>query len=141
MLTCTHLVLDTFCLLHILDIFGKFLDDKGKLKHTLFEDIDGLIALFEASHLSIEGEHSLDEAGEFCRKYLHGWMSTFHDHLLVKVVNQTLQYPIHKSLSRFMPTGLQLENAGWTSSLHELSEIDTQMISYLHLKEISSVSK
>ncbi|XP_061336436.1 (3S,6E)-nerolidol synthase 1-like [Gastrolobium bilobum] len=123
------------------DIFGKFWDNKGNIKHTYCGDIDGLIALFEASQLSIEGEDCLDKAGEFSRQYLSAWLSRFHDHPQVKVVANTLRCPIHKSMSRFMPTMLQLENAGWTSSLQELSKIDTQIVSSLHLKEILAVSK
>ncbi|TKY59377.1 (3S,6E)-nerolidol synthase 1 [Spatholobus suberectus] len=123
------------------DIFDKFWDSKGKLKQTLCDDIYGLIALFEASQLSIEGEDYLHEAEESSRQYLNTWLSRYHDHPQVKFVADSLRYPIHKSLSRFTPTILQLEKKGWTSSLQELSKIDTEMISSLHLKEISAVSK
>ncbi|TKY59376.1 (3S,6E)-nerolidol synthase 1 [Spatholobus suberectus] len=123
------------------DIFDKFWDSKGKLKQTLCDDIYGLIALFEASQLSIEGEDYLHEAEESSRQYLNTWLSRYHDHPQVKFVADSLRYPIRKSLSRFTPTILQLENKGWTSSLQELSKIDTEMVSSLHLKEISAVSK
>ncbi|XP_045826085.1 (3S,6E)-nerolidol synthase 1-like [Trifolium pratense] len=123
------------------DIFNKFCDNKGKLKDTYCEDIDGLIALFEASQLSIEGEDSLDNAGHFCRKYLNAWSSTFHDHPQVKDVAHTMMCPIHKTLSRFTPTIIQSQNVAWTNSLQQFSEIDTQMVSSLHIKEIFEVSK
>lgn len=128
-------------MLHLTDIFEKFWDNKGKLKHTFHEDIDGLIALFEASQLSIEGEECLDEAGEFCRQHLNVWLSKFHEHPQVKVVAHTLRSPIHKSLSRFRNTIFPLENAEWTSCLQDLSIIDTQMVRSSHLKEIFAVSK
>ncbi|RDY05017.1 hypothetical protein CR513_11190, partial [Mucuna pruriens] len=123
------------------DIFDKFWDNKGKLKKTFCEDIYGLIGLFEASQLSIEGEDYLHEAEDSSRQYLNTWLSRFHDHPNVKVVSDSLRYPIHKSLSRFTPTILQLEKTGWTSSLQELSKIDTEMVTSFHLKEIFAVSK
>ncbi|KOM31154.1 hypothetical protein LR48_Vigan01g070900 [Vigna angularis] len=124
------------------DIFDKFLDKNGKLKLSLCEDINGLIALFEASQLSMEGEDYLDEAEESSRQYLNMWLSRFHDHPQVKVVADSLRYPIRKSLPRFTSTSaLQLQNTGWTSSLKELCRIDTEIMSSLHLKEIFSVSK
>ncbi|WVZ23760.1 hypothetical protein V8G54_002304 [Vigna mungo] len=124
------------------DIFDKFWDNNGKLKLSLCEDIDGLIALFEASQLRIEGEDYLDEAEESSRQYLNMWLSRFHDHPQVKVVADALRYPIRKSLPRFTSANaLQLQNTGWTSSLKELCRIDAEIMSSLHLKEIFAVSK
>ncbi|KAK7368915.1 hypothetical protein VNO80_10948 [Phaseolus coccineus] len=124
------------------DIFDKFWDNKGKLKLTFCEDINGLIALFEASQLSMEGEDNLHEAEESSRQYLNMWLTKFHDHPQVKVVTDSLRYPFHKSLSRFTSiNSLQLQKTEWTSSLKELSRIDAEMISSLHLKEIFAVSK
>lgn len=129
-------------LLHLTDIFDKFWDNKGKLKLSLCKDINGLIALFEASQLSIEGEDYLDEAEESSRQYLNMWLSRFHDHPQVKVVADSLRYPIRKSLPRFTSTNsLQLQNTGWTSSLKELCRINAEIMSSLHLKEIFAVSK
>jgi len=128
--------------LHLTDIFDKFLDNKGKLKFTFCEDINGLVALFEASQLSIEGEDNLHEAEESSRQYLNMWLSRFHDHPQVKVVADSLRYPFHKSLPRFISiNSLQSQKTEWTSSLKELSRIDADMISSLHLKEIFAVSK
>ncbi|KAK7252226.1 hypothetical protein RIF29_36034 [Crotalaria pallida] len=124
------------------DVFDKFWDKNGKVKRTLCKDIKGLIALFEASQLRIEGEDCLEEAGEFSRQYLSAWVSRFHDHPQAKLVANTLQCPIHKSLSRFMATSLDLENPGqWTNSLQELYKLDTQIVRSTHLEEIFAVSK
>ncbi|KEH31174.1 putative (3S,6E)-nerolidol synthase [Medicago truncatula] len=123
------------------DIFDKFCDNKGKLKYTFSEDINGMIALFEASQLSIEGEDCLDNVGQFCGQYLNDWSSTFHGHPQAKFVAHTLMYPTHKTLSRFTPTIMQSQNATWTNSIQQFSKIDTQMVSSSHLKEIFAVSK
>lgn len=100
-----------------------------------------MIALFEASQLSIEGEDCLDNVGQFCGQYLNDWSSTFHGHPQAKFVAHTLMYPTHKTLSRFTPTIMQSQNATWTNSIQQFSKIDTQMVSSSHLKEIFAVSK
>ncbi|KAK7400449.1 hypothetical protein VNO78_11657 [Psophocarpus tetragonolobus] len=121
------------------DVFDKFWDNEGRL---LCDDINGLIAMFEASQLSIEGEDYLHKAEESSRKYLNEWLSTFQDHPDMKLVADSVQYPIHKCLARFTPTNsLQSQKTDWTSSLQQLSKIDTQIVSSLHLKEVFAVSK
>ncbi|KAI4296543.1 hypothetical protein L6164_036493 [Bauhinia variegata] len=122
------------------NVFDNFMDSEGKLKQKFWGNIEGLTALFEASQLSIEGEDFLDEAGNLSRQLLNAWVSRFHDHHQAKAIANTLRCPIHKSLSKFMPTNSQLQNLGWTSSLQELSKLDTHIIS-LQLKEIFAVSK
>ncbi|KAK7319570.1 hypothetical protein RJT34_04293 [Clitoria ternatea] len=124
------------------DMFDKFRDHEGNLKQALFDDIQGLTGLFEASQLSIEGEEYLDQAGELSRRYLNVWLSSVHDHPHLEVVTHSLRSPIHKSLSlRFMPKFLQFEKTKWTNSLEELSKFDSEIIGSLHLKEIFEVSK
>ncbi|CAK8534601.1 unnamed protein product [Lathyrus sativus] len=66
--------------MHFTDIFNIFWDNKGKLKHVFCKDINVLVALFEASQLSIEEDY-LDSAGQFCNDYLNEWSSTFQDHV------------------------------------------------------------
>ncbi|MED6144374.1 hypothetical protein PIB30_015156 [Stylosanthes scabra] len=126
------------------DMFDEYRNTKGELKHTLLyeEDIDGLMALFEASQLSIPGEHFLDEAALFSRQYLCSIASRFHDHPQAKPIQHTLRFPFHRTLPRFIPPTLQpIGNAPWITSLQELSQMDTQLLNSLHLKEIAQVSK
>ncbi|CAL5383314.1 unnamed protein product [Camellia sinensis] len=47
------------------DVFHKFKDKDGRFKTELSEDIRGLMGLYEASQLSIEGEDILDQAADF----------------------------------------------------------------------------
>lgn len=119
------------------------MDNKGILEHAFCEDLEGLIALFEASQLSIKGEDCLDNAGQLCNKYLNVWSKRFHNHPQIEVVEHTLMYPIHRTLSRFTPPIIQSQNlnTAWTNSLQQLSKLDAQMVSSLHLKEIFAVSK
>lgn len=129
-------------MLHVADTFDKFWDNQGKLKQAFCDDTYGVIALFEACQLSIEGENYLHEAEDFARQYLNTWLTRFPDHHpQFKVVEDSLRYPIHKSLSRFTPKILQFKNTEWSNSLQELFRIDTGIVRSLHLKEIFAVSK
>ncbi|KAF5955990.1 hypothetical protein HYC85_008846 [Camellia sinensis] len=55
------------------DVFHKFKDKDGRFKTELSEDIRGLMGLYEASQLSIEGEDILDQAADFSAQQLNGW--------------------------------------------------------------------
>ncbi|XP_028777964.1 (3S,6E)-nerolidol synthase 1-like isoform X1 [Neltuma alba] len=123
-------------------VFGNFMDKKGRLRQKFWGDTEGLIELFEASQLSIEGEDDLHEAGNFTYHLLN---SRFHDHHEANVIANTLKYPIHKSLPRFTPRNFHISNSqlnnGWLMPLENLSHINTQIANSISLKEIYAVSK
>ncbi|KAF7843089.1 (3S,6E)-nerolidol synthase 1-like [Senna tora] len=129
------------------DVFEQFKDKKGRLKQKFWGNIEGLIEVFEASHLSIEGENDVDQAGELSHRLLSSWLSSalIHDQHEAKVVANTLKYPIHTSLSRFTPRSFLFPNSQlnmtWLRPLQKLSKLDTQIVNSVHLKEIYAVSK
>ncbi|GLT83136.1 hypothetical protein SLE2022_014450 [Rubroshorea leprosula] len=70
-------------------IFNEFKDEKGRFKHEFSTDITGLMELYEASQLIIEGEDILDKAREFSAKHLKAWEEKL-DHYHARVVKNTL---------------------------------------------------
>ncbi|KAL5774684.1 hypothetical protein ACOSP7_012241 [Xanthoceras sorbifolium] len=129
------------------DVFNDFIRSKeGKSHRNVSEDIKGLMELYEASQLSGEGETVIDEGGNFSANLLNEWMKNqLDDHYQAKVVGNTLVYPHHKSLPRFMAktmfqSNYQGEN-GWIHVLQELAVMDFNMVQSLHQKEIVQVSK
>lgn len=137
------------------DVFNEFIrnneefEGKSHDRINVSEDIKGLMGLYEASKLSGEGENVLDEAGNFSANLLNEWMKNKHDkldhHYQAKVVENTLVYPHHKSLPRFMAKTLFLSNYhgenGWIHVLQELAIMDFNMVQSLYQKEIVQVSK
>ncbi|XP_062162278.1 (3S,6E)-nerolidol synthase 1-like isoform X2 [Alnus glutinosa] len=83
------------------DVFNNFKDKEGKFNKELAEDINGLMALYEASQLSIEGEDILDEAANFSELLLNARVRHLDDDNQVRAVGRTLRHPYHKSLSRW----------------------------------------
>ncbi|KAI9077167.1 hypothetical protein K1719_040873 [Acacia pycnantha] len=51
-------------------VFDKFTDEEENFKEELRDNIKGMKDLYEASHLSIEGEDILDEAGLLSEQFL-----------------------------------------------------------------------
>ena len=47
------------------EVFRSFIDKFGEFKEHLCKDIEGMIYLYEASCLSIEGENVLEHARNF----------------------------------------------------------------------------
>jgi hypothetical protein len=126
------------------DVFNNFKDKEGKFNKELAEDINGLMALYEASQLSIEGEDILDEAGNFSELLLNARVRHLDDDNQVRAVGSTLRHPYHKSLSRFMVKnflGNFEETNGWLKDLQQLAKMDFNMVQSMHQKEIVQVSK
>lgn len=103
------------------------------------------MALYEASHLNIEGEEVLDEAGSFCEPLLNAWEKHPDNINHGKVVGNTLGHPYHKSLASFMAKeffdNFQLGSDGWSNDLLQLAKMDFNMTQYMHQKEIAQISK
>ncbi|RWR93579.1 alpha-thujene synthase [Cinnamomum micranthum f. kanehirae] len=81
------------------DAFNDLKDEKGDFKESLCMDIKGMLSLYEASHLSFQGEVVLDEAREFTTKHLKAikWNT---DPVLLKKVKHSLEMPLHWRMLR-----------------------------------------
>ncbi|XP_035544712.1 (3S,6E)-nerolidol synthase 1-like [Juglans regia] len=119
------------------DVFNKFKDEEGKFNKDLSEDIEGLMALYEASQLNIEGEDVLDEAGKFCEQLLNAWEKDRDNINHAGVVGNTLGHPYHKSLASFMAKEFfdnSQGSSGWLNDFLQLAKMDFNM-------EIAQISK
>ncbi|KAI4347939.1 hypothetical protein L6164_008711 [Bauhinia variegata] len=68
----------------------------GNFKATNIENIEGLLSLYEASYLSIEGETLLDEAKCFTSKHLKEFVKNEGcDASMVKKMSHSLEIPLH----------------------------------------------
>ncbi|XVF87632.1 hypothetical protein PTKIN_Ptkin18bG0135700 [Pterospermum kingtungense] len=125
-------------------VFNRFKDRKGSFRHELSRDIKGVMELYEASELGINGEDILDEAREFSSQILREWGAAEVNHLSGKAIRDTLDKPYHKSLSRFtardlLTTNFQSTN-GWINILQELAKMDFNIVQSLHQNEIVRIS-
>ncbi|XP_019171834.1 PREDICTED: (3S,6E)-nerolidol synthase 1-like isoform X2 [Ipomoea nil] len=123
------------------DVFTRFTSEEGKFNEELSKDIKGLMALYEASHLSIQGEDILEEAARFSSESLMANMTSLDDCQAI-IVKKTLQYPHHKSLAKFTAKiiieNMRFENE-WEASLVDLATMDYSITQSLYQEEFRQI--
>ena len=84
----------------IADVFHSFKDETGDFKACLVEDIQGIMCLYEASYLSVEGENILERARDFTKKHLEACLQKNIDENLAMLANHALELPLHWRMLR-----------------------------------------
>ncbi|XP_060177748.1 tricyclene synthase Oc15, chloroplastic-like [Lycium barbarum] len=131
-----------FRLLRQEDLFKKFKNnDDGAFGFNLNQDVSGLIGLYEAAQLGIEGEHILDELANF----LQACLAHNDSGGQARIIKETLEYPYHKTLASFKAKSF-INNFkginGWgRSTLQELAIIDYSITQETHQHELAQVSR
>ncbi|TYI84645.1 hypothetical protein E1A91_D05G379700v1 [Gossypium mustelinum] len=83
------------------DVFTYFMDDVGNIKSSLNQDFKGLLNLYEASYLLLEGETMLENARELAAKLLKQYLKENNDHqYLSMLVDHALELPLHWRMPR-----------------------------------------
>ena len=80
-------------------MFNEFKDEKGNFKKVLVSDVRGMLGLYEAVHLRVNGEDILDEALAFTTTHLRSMVEHL-EYLLAEQVAHALKQPIRKGLER-----------------------------------------
>ncbi|XP_031128625.1 (3S,6E)-nerolidol synthase 1-like [Ipomoea triloba] len=126
------------------DVFNRFKGENLKFKNALSEDIRGLMSLHEASHLCIEDDKDiLDEAFLFSTNFLTARLPHLDD-FHASMVQNTLNYPYHKSLARFTKINyLKTHNLekDWEKLLADLTRMDFNVMQCIYREEIHQVFK
>ncbi|KAJ0433273.1 putative beta-farnesene synthase [Helianthus annuus] len=82
-------------------IFKNHMDNKGHFSESLCDDAEGMLALYEASYMRVEGEELLDDALEFTKTHLAIIaMDPSCEPLLRIKIQQALKQPLRKRLPR-----------------------------------------
>ncbi|KAF9626587.1 hypothetical protein IFM89_036102 [Coptis chinensis] len=82
------------------DVFSIFRDPQNSFKESLGQDVKGMVRLFEASYLGLEGEDILDEANAFARRHLLDVKGNA-DSNLAELVTHALDLPLHHRITRW----------------------------------------
>nr|QXY08399.1 putative viridiflorene synthase [Leonurus sibiricus] len=81
------------------DVFAKFIGKDNKFEDIHSSDVDGLLSLYEASHVRVDGESVLEEAVAFTTDHLTRLAQVLPEASLSKdKVKQALQHPLHKGV-------------------------------------------
>ncbi|KAG9457119.1 hypothetical protein H6P81_001627 [Aristolochia fimbriata] len=129
------------------DVFGEYLRCRGRGSVAKKRgDIQGMLALYEASHLAIQGEEIADQVGVILKKQLEASEEHLgHGSALRRLVRHTLNHPCHKCVPRFMAKAWMRNNTstdqgphGSTTAklMHELAVLDFNAAQLSHKIEL-----
>ncbi|KAI3961568.1 hypothetical protein MKW92_032762 [Papaver armeniacum] len=128
------------------DIFDEFRHAGGGFKETITGDIKGMLSLFEAAHLLLEGEIILIEAILFTRRHLSESRNN-NDKINVNLATQvrrSLETPFHwriqRSESRFFIESYEFQN-DMNPTLLELAKLNFNMVQAQHEMELRRISR
>ena len=124
-------------------VFNEFNDEKDNFKKALSSDVRGMLRLYEAAHLGVQGEDILDEALTF---------TTTHLTSMVEHLEYPLKEQVDHALKRPIIRGLKLLEARWYISIYhnktlhdktlfKLAKLDFNLVKSLHKEELSNISK
>ena len=118
--------------------------EEGSFKGYLCDDTKGILSLYEASFLSLEGENILEEAREFSKKHLQEFINQNKDQNLSIIVSHALELPLHWRISRvearwFIDVYRSREDMN--PVLLELAKLDFNMVQATHQEDIKQVSR
>ena len=120
------------------------MDEEGSFKAILFEDVRGLVSLYEASYLSMEGESLMDLAKDFSLNHLTQMLDQITEPHLKEQVRHALEVPLHWRLQRlearwFIQAYENMSEANLT--LVELSKLEYIMVQATYQKELKRLSR
>lgn len=126
-------------------MFDKFRKRDGRFHDNLREDIEGLLNLFEASFLGIEGEDVLEEANIFCTEHLKESLGTLGSKIiLAEQVQQSLDIPSYWRMPRIEAQNfIKLYPTDDESSpiLLTLAKLDYNLVQSIHQQELKELAR
>ncbi|KAK3184303.1 hypothetical protein Dsin_031589 [Dipteronia sinensis] len=132
------------------DVFDKFRDRDGRFSDNIKGDIAGVLSLYEASFLGIQGENVLEEARSFSTKHLKklsGNNKLEISEIVSEQVQQSLEIPLHWRMPRV--EALNFINLYTTDHgddhnslvLLELAKLDYNLVQSIHQQELKELSR
>ncbi|KAJ9560819.1 hypothetical protein OSB04_005979 [Centaurea solstitialis] len=128
------------------DIFNHYKDQKGGFRESLTNDVQGMLDLYEATYMRVQGETILDDALVFTRTNL---INIAKDPLRSNSTISTqilaaLKQPIRKRLPRLEALryiNFYQQLASHDESLLKLAKLGFNLLQSVHKKELSQLSK
>ncbi|KAJ9690150.1 hypothetical protein PVL29_012680 [Vitis rotundifolia] len=124
------------------DTFSGFMEQVGMFSKSTCTNVKGMIELFEASHLALEGENILDEAKAFSSGYLKEIISNLDNNLAKQVVH-SLESPLHWRVQWFDIRWYIdfYEEEGVNLALLKLAKLNFNMVQAVHQKDLKHISR
>ncbi|KAK0588926.1 hypothetical protein LWI29_007191 [Acer saccharum] len=133
------------------DVFDKFRDRDGRFSDNIIGDITGILSLYEASFLGIQGEDPvLEEARSFSTIYLNKLSGNKLEisEIVSEQVQQSLEIPLHWRMPRVealnfinLYTTTDLVDDHNSLVLLELAKLDYNLVQSIHQQELKELSR
>jgi hypothetical protein len=124
-------------------VFEKFRSKDGRFIESLSSDLEGLLSLYEASHLGMHGENILEEGRDFCIKNLKSIMGKL-DSNAAKQVKQSLEIPLYWRVPRVEARdfiGIYQKDNTKNLTLLELAKLDYNLVQSVHQRELKELQR
>ncbi|KAL9454231.1 hypothetical protein AB3S75_009763 [Citrus x aurantiifolia] len=126
------------------DVLNTFKGSDGKFKASLAKDVRGMLSLYEATHLRVHEENTLDEALAFTTSHLESIAAHQIRSPLAEEVKHASVQPIHKGLQRlearqYIP--IYHEEPSHNEALLTFAKLDFNKLQKLHQKELGDISR
>ncbi|XP_038694655.1 probable terpene synthase 12 isoform X2 [Tripterygium wilfordii] len=127
------------------DVFKYFMDDNGHFKRYIQNDIKGMLSLYEAAYLALEGEEDLlDKALVFTSEHLRDFQSKMEGYYgIAEHVSHSLELPVHRRMSRLEARWFieALDKSNYINSkLLELAKLDFNLVQSVHQRDLGDMS-
>ena len=118
------------------------MDDEGKFGEGLVNDVPGILALYEATHLRLHGDDILDHALAFSSNHLQS-ISNKLNSPLDELVSHALMQPNWRGLPRLEARNyisIYGKDHSPNITLLKLAKLDFNMLQSLHKEELHELS-
>ncbi|KAF5183601.1 Myrcene synthase protein [Thalictrum thalictroides] len=125
------------------DVLKDFISKTGRFRQDLCEDVKGMLSLYEASHLCLEGENILHDARDFTVKHL----KLLNDNMDPRITDEVicaLELPLHWKLPRLEARDyidVYQRKQKMNPVLLELAQLDFNVLQAIHREELKNMSR
>ncbi|KAI0493038.1 hypothetical protein KFK09_027314 [Dendrobium nobile] len=131
-------------ILRLDDLISCFKKEEESFNQNNQLDVKGMLNLYEASFLSMEGEDELDEAGKFAMKHLKYHDRSLLSPQLVEQIEHALELPLHWRMSR-LHTRWFIDAYGrqknFNPILLEFAKLDFNMVQSIYKTGLQELSR
>ncbi|KAK9674001.1 hypothetical protein RND81_12G204300 [Saponaria officinalis] len=126
------------------DVFNKFKEDQnGRFKESLASDVQGMLSLFEASHVRVHDDKILDEALAFATPHLETMAKELSSPLGEQVAH-ALHQPLHLGMPRVEARfyiSIYEKDPSHDELLLHFAKVDFNFVQSLHQKELKDLKR
>jgi hypothetical protein len=124
-------------------VFDKFRSSDGRFTDSLSSDMEGLLSLYEASHLGMHGQNTMEEARLFSVQNLKSLMRKL-DSNSAEQVRQSLEIPLYWRMQRVEARyfiDVYQKDTAKNLTLLELAKLDYNLVQSIYQRELEELAR